>query len=74
MTTWSEDSTLDAPDGHRWMRPGPDACAGCDCCTRRLCERAAALGIPCDCVAHPQDRAAVAGCPCTADDTEGAAA
>ena len=78
MTTWTPDHTLDAPDGHVWLRGGPDDCPGCGCCTRRLCERAAqvqgftrpdlvgAVGVPCEYVAASGDRERVSGCPCTA--------
>ncbi|MEU5218512.1 hypothetical protein AB0G79_20255 [Streptomyces sp. NPDC020807] len=38
MTRWIPDASLDAPDGHTWMRPAPDDCARCDCHTARVCE------------------------------------
>jgi len=79
MTRWTEDPALDAPDGHLWLTAEPDSCPACDCCTKRLCERAAAAtgfrpdgpnadkrGVPCEYVCQAGDRGTVAGCPCTA--------
>lgn len=39
MTKWIEDPTLEAPDGHKWMKPAPDDCPDCPCHTLRVCER-----------------------------------
>lgn len=47
MTRWIEDPTLDAPDGHAWMKPAPDDCPNCDCCTAALCEKAVRLVAEC---------------------------
>ncbi|RMI44422.1 hypothetical protein [Streptomyces triticirhizae] len=38
MTRWIEDPALEAPDGHRWVRPAPDDCPACPCHTLRTCE------------------------------------
>ncbi|MFF8619111.1 hypothetical protein [Streptomyces sp. NPDC015350] len=38
MTRWIEDPSLDAPDGHRWVRAAPDDCPHCPCHTARTCE------------------------------------
>ena len=66
-TQWIEDHTLDAPDGHMWVRPVDD-CPNCGCCTRRLCEKAVATVL--DCLtwiddADGETRARVRACPCS---------
>lgn len=38
MHRWQEDPTMDAPDGHAWMRPAPEDCPNCPCHTTRVCE------------------------------------
>ena len=37
-TRWIEDPSLEAPEGHQWMRPAPDDCPNCPCHTLRVCE------------------------------------
>lgn len=68
MTRWIDDPTLEAPDGHRWVKPAPDDCPNCGCCTARLCEagRESALG----CIGRtnetdPVTRHRIAHCPCS---------
>jgi hypothetical protein len=39
MTRWVEDASLEAPDGHRWVKPAPDDCPKCPCHTARVCDR-----------------------------------
>ncbi|MEU8542960.1 hypothetical protein AB0C52_23740 [Streptomyces sp. NPDC048717] len=36
-TRWTEDTSLEAPDGHRWMKAAPDDCPSCPCHTERVC-------------------------------------
>lgn len=38
MTRWIEDPSLEAPEGHTWMKPAPDDCPNCSCHTARVCE------------------------------------
>ncbi len=38
MTRWIEDPSLEAPEGHTWMKPAPDDCPNCPCHTARVCE------------------------------------
>lgn len=40
MTRWIEDPSLDAPEGHHWVRPALDDCPNCPCHTARTCEAA----------------------------------
>lgn len=40
MTKWVEDSSLEAPEGHRWMKPAPEDCPSCSCHTARVCRTA----------------------------------
>ncbi|MFJ5785495.1 hypothetical protein [Streptomyces hydrogenans] len=71
MTSWVEDHSLEAPDGHVWMRPVDD-CPNCPCCTRRLCSEAAErtdpvtgkTGIPCSWLVGPDAFDTVRNCPC----------
>ncbi|GAA2112540.1 hypothetical protein GCM10009759_55350 [Kitasatospora saccharophila] len=81
MTRWTDDPTLNAPDGHTWQRPthDPEPCPNCQCCSKRLCEKAATTVIPAG-DDHPEIRgigcelalpdathySTVVGCPCTA--------
>lgn len=37
MTSWIEDPSMEAPEGHRWMKPAPDECPNCPCHTLRVC-------------------------------------
>lgn len=37
MMDWIEDQTMEAPDGHRWMKPAPEDCPSCPCHTARVC-------------------------------------
>jgi hypothetical protein len=37
MTRWTEDPSLEAPDGHMWMKPAPEDCPNCLCHTDRVC-------------------------------------
>ncbi|MFB6518726.1 hypothetical protein [Streptomyces sp. NPDC056401] len=37
MAHWIEDPSMDAPDGHRWVRPAPADCEQCLCHTARVC-------------------------------------
>lgn len=46
LTQWVEDPTLEAPDGHLWVKP-VDVCPNCDCCTRALCEKGATSTMGC---------------------------
>lgn len=39
-TQWVEDPSLEAPEGHRWMRPAPEDCPDCLCHTARVCRTA----------------------------------
>ncbi|QKW06660.1 hypothetical protein HUT18_09845 [Streptomyces sp. NA04227] len=41
MTGWTEDPSMDAPDGHRSERPAPDDCPNCPCHTARVCAQRA---------------------------------
>jgi hypothetical protein len=38
MTRWIEDGSLEAPEGHKWMKPAPDDCPNCVCHTARVCD------------------------------------
>lgn len=38
MTKWIPDHTLDAPEGHTWMKAAVENCPNCPCCLKRLCE------------------------------------
>lgn len=62
MTKWIEDGSLEAPDGHRWMKPAPDDCPNCPCHTARVCrgELWALASAP----VNPDGTAYTAPCPC----------
>lgn len=66
MTRWVEDPSLEAPDGHRWMRPVPDDCPNCPCHTARVCTNQlwAQAGIP----TYEDGRMFAEPCPCWMDD------
>jgi len=38
MTRWVEDASMQAPEGHVWLRPALDDCPDCPCHTARVCE------------------------------------
>lgn len=65
MTGWVPDLTLDAPDGHTWMKPPSEDCPDCDCCTARLCMEADRRGAHCAMVMERGPGVMdVASCPC----------
>jgi len=39
VAEWIEDTSLEAPERHRWMKPAPDDCPNCPCHTARVCTR-----------------------------------
>jgi hypothetical protein len=47
VTDWEPDYSLDAPEGHLWVKPAPEDCPDCSCCTARLCATAAEKELPC---------------------------
>lgn len=65
---WVEDHSLEAPEGHRWMKPAPNDCPNCPCCTLALCQKATATLGECFMYlgsnADDQVRDAVWDCPC----------
>jgi hypothetical protein len=71
-TQWVDDPTLDAPDGHRWVRP-VDECPDCPChmapvCTQRRWSEAVMPTYPDGRPIH------TAPCPCEQRDQKRAAA
>lgn len=62
MTTWIEDPSLEAPEGHRWLRPAPEDCPSCPCHTKRTCDgRLWHLSGP---VTYPDGTPYTEPCPC----------
>lgn len=37
MTNWTPDYSLDAPDGHVWLKPQAEDCPKCPCHTAVVC-------------------------------------
>lgn len=62
MTRWIEDPSLEAPDGHRWVRAAPDDCPTCPCHTARTCEALAWRRA--ERPAYPDGRPYTESCPC----------
>lgn len=55
------------PFGALYESPEPDACPGCSCCTRRLCEAGKLSMLGClgrTSATDPEARNAIAECPC----------
>lgn len=64
-TKWVLDYSLEAPDGHVWLKPGPEDCPGCSCCTAALCQRAEEAHVGCEwLVKRGPGVANVSTCPC----------
>ncbi|MFF2612283.1 hypothetical protein [Kitasatospora sp. NPDC058046] len=62
--------------GPEYVRPKTrqEDCPYCPCCTRVLCERGRTTYLRCDGHTSVETRAAVADCPCSAEETRGTAA
>lgn len=69
-----DDEGMIEPFGPEWVRPQASVCGTCSCCTADLCELGRASASSCaGCVAD-EDRAAVAGCPCSSETAHGSLA
>jgi hypothetical protein len=62
MTRWIEDPSLDAPDGHLWVRPAPEDCPRCPCHTAIVCD--SLLWRQADQPTHPDGTEYTEACPC----------
>ncbi|PRY35318.1 hypothetical protein [Umezawaea tangerina] len=58
---------LEAPEGHRWVRPASPPCPRCECCSEDLCELSNQRATLCRNVSDtgPDVDPRVASCPCT---------
>lgn len=64
-TRWEPDYTLQAPEGHTWMRQAPEDCPRCGCCTKTLCDTATERGLACSWYVDKEPGTAdVSDCPC----------
>lgn len=63
MTSWVPDYSLEAPDGHTWMRPSPD-CRDCRCCSAALCDQARQFLLGCDTLSSGGSDFDLTACPC----------
>ncbi len=65
MARWVPDYDLPAPDdSHVWLRPLPDDCPDCDCCSERLCRQATERHLSCVDIVGSGDMD-VSQCPCS---------
>lgn len=62
MVNWIEDTSLEAPEGHKWMKPAPDDCPNCVCHTLRVCR--GELWLLAERPTYPDGRAYTEPCPC----------
>jgi hypothetical protein len=69
-----DDAGMVEPFGPDYVRPAPAACSNCTCCTRALCELGRATTSACAGKVGDQDRALVAGCPCSSETAHGSLA
>lgn len=66
-----DDADMVEPCGPDWVRPAATPCANCACCTAALCERGRASTSACAGSVGDEDRAIVAGCPCSSETAHG---
>lgn len=64
MTNWIEDTSLEAPEGHKWMKPAPDDCPNCPCHTLRVCD--GGLWMQAERPRNPDGSLYTVPCPCEA--------
>jgi hypothetical protein len=62
----SDEAWFPEPFGPIYDRPEGAPCPGCECCTARLCEKAASTGLRCAWHAEAAGKEIVANCPCPA--------
>lgn len=64
---WIPDYTMEAPEGHVWLKPPPDDCPNCECCTAKLCQLADEKDTLCRwLVDRGEGVMDVRNCPCSA--------
>lgn len=73
---WTEDTdpTLPEVEGHAWLKPAPEQCPKCPCCTAALCVAGFEHVWGCSSLCAPDDYGTVKDCSCTGEDARGSAA